>query len=90
MGETEVRSPISRRGSAAGSGQPLSQGARSNPSRGDARQPGGIVRGVHAEPEPPVTKPSEPAPATAWSGPRTDHQIVDQLAGRDVVLVARS
>jgi hypothetical protein len=36
MAETEVRSPISRRGSAVGSGQPLSPGARSNPGRVDA------------------------------------------------------
>jgi hypothetical protein len=33
---TEVCSPISRRGSRGGSDQPLSPGARSNPSRGDA------------------------------------------------------
>lgn len=43
-----------------GSGQPLSPGARSNPSRTDAQQ-GGIVRGVHAE-LPRATKHSEPAP----------------------------
>lgn len=35
---TEVRSPISRRGSAVGSGQPLSPGAQSDPSRGEARR----------------------------------------------------
>jgi hypothetical protein len=34
---TEVCSPISRRGSAVGSGQPMSPGARSDPGRGDAR-----------------------------------------------------
>ena len=51
MGETEVRSPVCRPGSAVGSRQStdLSPGARSNPSRGDAQQ-AGIVRGVHAEP----------------------------------------
>lgn len=62
MGETEVRSPVCRPGSAVGSRQStdLSPGARSNPSRGDAQQ-AGIVRGVHAEP-PRATKHSEPAP----------------------------
>ena len=42
MSGTEVRSPVSRRGSAVGSGQSLSPGARSNPSRGDA---GGAAAG---------------------------------------------
>jgi hypothetical protein len=40
MPEKEVCSPVSRRGSAVGGGQPLSPGARSNPSRADvARDP---------------------------------------------------
>jgi hypothetical protein len=34
MPEKEVCSPVSRPGSKVGSGQPLSPGARSNPSRG--------------------------------------------------------
>jgi hypothetical protein len=34
---TETRSPISRKGSKAGSDQPISPGARSNPSRAGAR-----------------------------------------------------
>jgi hypothetical protein len=34
MAEQEVRSPVCRPGSKVGSGQPLSPGARSNPSRG--------------------------------------------------------
>jgi hypothetical protein len=38
MPEKEVQSPVSRRGSKVGSGQPLSPGARSNPSRGDAER----------------------------------------------------
>lgn len=33
MPEREVQSPISRKGSKAGSGQPMSPGARTNPSR---------------------------------------------------------
>jgi hypothetical protein len=36
MAEKEVCSPVSRPGSKVGSGQPLSPGARSNPSRGRA------------------------------------------------------
>jgi len=35
MGVSEVVSPISRKGSKVGSGQPLSPGARSNPGRSD-------------------------------------------------------
>jgi hypothetical protein len=35
MGISEVCSPISRKGSKVGSGQPLNPGARSAPSRGD-------------------------------------------------------
>jgi hypothetical protein len=38
MAEQEVRSPVSRPGSKVGSGQPLSPGARSNPSRGSGPQ----------------------------------------------------
>jgi hypothetical protein len=34
MPEQEVCSPVSRPGSKVGSGQPMSPGARSNPSRG--------------------------------------------------------
>ena len=34
MPEQEVRSPVCRPGSKVGSGQPMSPGARSNPSRG--------------------------------------------------------
>jgi len=33
MGITEVCSPVTRKGSKVGSGQPLSPGARSNPDR---------------------------------------------------------
>jgi hypothetical protein len=35
MGISEVSSPISRKGSKVGSGQPMSPGARSTPGRGD-------------------------------------------------------
>jgi hypothetical protein len=35
MGISEVNSPVQRKGSKVGSGQPLSPGARSNPSRGE-------------------------------------------------------
>jgi hypothetical protein len=74
MGETEVCSPISRRGSAVGSGQPLSPGAQSNPSRGDGRRdaaPGASQIKTHAEPEPPrPTRAGEPEPAqTTIVGP---------------------
>lgn len=34
MAEQEVTSPVSRKGSKVGSNQPLSPGAKSNPSRG--------------------------------------------------------
>jgi len=36
MGISDVCSPVTRKGSKVASGQPLSPGARSNPSRGDA------------------------------------------------------
>jgi hypothetical protein len=35
MGTSEVCSPVTRKGSKVASGQPLSPGARSNPSRGE-------------------------------------------------------
>jgi hypothetical protein len=38
MAECEVQSPVTRKGSKVGSGQPLSPGARSNPSRGPVSQ----------------------------------------------------
>ena len=38
MAEQEVRSPVCRPGSKVGSGQPLSPGARSSPSRGAGPQ----------------------------------------------------
>ena len=38
MPEKEVCSPVSRPGSKVGSGQPMSPGARSNPSRGSGPQ----------------------------------------------------
>ena len=58
MGETEVCSPVSRRGSAVGSQQPTSPGAFSNPRRGDAR------RDFTPAPHPPPShaKHSEPPP----------------------------
>jgi len=36
MGISEVCSPVTRKGSKVGSGQPLSPGARSDPGRGTA------------------------------------------------------
>jgi hypothetical protein len=39
MGISEVCSPISRKGSKVGSGQPMPPGARSDPSRGDQTEP---------------------------------------------------
>lgn len=38
MAECEVKSPVSRPGSKVGSNQPMSPGARSNPSRGGGAQ----------------------------------------------------
>jgi hypothetical protein len=59
MSETEVCSPVSRRGGAVGSGQPLSPGARSNPGRTDAQRD----RPLDASPPPRIMKThSEPAP----------------------------
>ena len=55
---TEVCSPVTRKGSKVGSGQPLSPGARSMPGGGDSVPPqsthrgGTVSRG--AEPEPPL------------------------------------
>ena len=37
MAECEVVSPVTRKGSKVGSGQPLSPGARSSPSRGSVQ-----------------------------------------------------
>jgi hypothetical protein len=39
MGISEVCSHISRKGSKVGSGQPMSPGARSDPSHGDQTEP---------------------------------------------------
>jgi hypothetical protein len=42
MGISDVTSPVSRKGSKVGSGQPMSPGARSDPSsRGDEGEPPG-------------------------------------------------
>jgi hypothetical protein len=49
---TEVCSPISRKGSAVSSGQPLGPGARSNPSRGDAGPQSSPFIAKHSVPEP--------------------------------------
>lgn len=60
MGETEVRSPVCRPGSkvGSGSGQSLSPGARSNPSRSDLRRD-------QAPDEPPPQRHHEPEPGQA-------------------------
>jgi hypothetical protein len=42
MGIIENCSPVSRKGSKVGSGQPMSPGAKSNPSRADARRPDSV------------------------------------------------
>ena len=53
MAEKEVCSPVSRVGSKVGSGQPMSPGARSNPSRGDSvpSQPHNTASPVHSHDE---------------------------------------
>ena len=38
MAEREIESPVTRKGSKVGSNQPMSPGARSNPSRGGGPQ----------------------------------------------------
>jgi hypothetical protein len=61
MGITEVCSPVTRKGSKVGSGQPLSPGARSAPGKREDSVPPQPVhttgRSVapHAEPEPPIS-----------------------------------
>jgi len=59
MGISEVVSPISRKGSKVGSGQPLSPGARSAPGqRGDSVPPQpthGTTRHVAPHAEPPFS-----------------------------------
>ena len=64
MAEREVCSPISIKGSKVGSGQPLSPGARSNPSRGRTdfipARPSSGASGHSAEPgEVKITGPEE-------------------------------
>jgi hypothetical protein len=39
MGISDVASPVTRKGSKVGSGQPMSPGARSTPGRGDQTEP---------------------------------------------------
>ena len=65
MAEKEVESPVTRKGSKVGSGQPLSPGARSSPSRATGPQvdsvppqssPGGVSR--HNEPPLPTSTPT--------------------------------
>jgi hypothetical protein len=56
----EVESPVSRKGSKVGSGQPLSPGARSNPSRGtgpqtDSVPPQSTHGGTSRHSEPPLS-----------------------------------
>jgi hypothetical protein len=70
MAEQEVRSPVCRPGSKVGSGQPISPGARSNPSRGSGPQTdfvppqpsrGGASR--HSEPPIPTSTKTVVGPA---------------------------
>jgi hypothetical protein len=57
----EVESPVSRKGSKVGSGQPLGPGARSNPSRGGGPQ----ADSVPSQPAHTTSKHSEePRPPT--------------------------
>jgi hypothetical protein len=57
MPEQEIQSPVTRKGSKVGSGQPLSPGARSNPSRGRSdsipQQPSHGARPSHSNGEQP-------------------------------------
>ena len=56
MAECEVHSPVNRKGSKVGSGQPLSPGARTNPSRGRfdsiSQQPSHGARAGHSGEQP--------------------------------------
>ena len=47
MAEQEVQSPVSRKGSKVGSGQPLSLGARSDPGRATGPQPDSVPPRPH-------------------------------------------
>ena len=69
MPEQEVCSPVSRKGSKVGSGQPLSPGARSNPSRSegpkfDSIPPQPTHGGTSRHSEPPI-----PSSTTTVIGP---------------------
>jgi hypothetical protein len=77
MGISEVCSPVSRKGSKVGSGQSLSPGARSNPSRADGTRFDSVPpRPSHAR----VSLSSdvqEPAEVTiVGPGPEEDHRVV--------------
>jgi hypothetical protein len=76
MGISEVCSPVQRKGSKVGSGQPLSQGARSSPSKGDSVPPQPTCGHVSAGQEP---DPSPPPPQ-----PRDDSVRNDAVSGRSV------
>jgi hypothetical protein len=71
MPEKEIQSPITRKGSKAGSPQPLSPGARTNPSRGSVSTdsvPSQPARGgASRHSEPPI-----PAASTTVVGPSED------------------
>jgi hypothetical protein len=59
----EVESPVTRKGSKVGSNQPLSPGARSNPSRGSGPQTDSVPPqqshvSRHAEPPLPSSSPT--------------------------------
>jgi hypothetical protein len=59
----EVCSPVTRKGSKVASGQPMSPGARSNPSKGDSvpAQPtrGRVSTGQEPDPSPPPPQPRD-------------------------------
>ena len=65
MGISEVCSPVTRKGSKVGSGQPMSPGARSTPGRGDQTEPPAAERqlqrrdrvAAHQEPSIPSSTP---------------------------------
>ena len=65
MPEKEMCSPVSRPGSKVGSGQPLSPGARSNPSRGN----GVSIDSVCPQPSHLTARHSEEPSTTVVVGP---------------------
>jgi hypothetical protein len=73
MAEREVQSPVSRKGSKVGSGQPLGPGARSDPSRPNSQQDSVPSQPAHTTSRHSTEEP--PLPSSSPDGDRSRGRI---------------